>query len=252
MPQLIHCRKTGFNKPSARYVTALLLLLFISVQTTQAQTLVCLPTVDWRVYLASRGAIYLLHAAKKSRQQNQSTQQVWKASKDSTAVAKNGPVNTKDLWLAGKNAATPEMKNAPAESVSVPVEAKAQATQEPARLLTPVELLASSRTIYIKSNSVWVKRKSIEDALMKKKEFLALGYAIVKDLSEADLKLEVDHTALTLRYPFTVTHMRTQTVVASGTVHSLRILNDVPGDTAGSFVKQAKAARAAFANIPRN
>jgi hypothetical protein len=57
---------------------------------------------------------------------------------------------------------------------------------------------------------------------------------------------------LTLRYPFTITHMQTQVVVASGTVHSLRILNDVPGDTAGSFMKQVKAARAAVASVPQN
>jgi hypothetical protein len=113
---------------------------------------------------------------------------------------------------------------------------------------TAVELLASARTIYVKSNSVWVKRKAIEDALLKNKSFIALGYSVSKDLSEADLKLEVDHSPLTLRYPFTVTHTRTQIVVASGTVISLRILNDVPGDTASSFVKQVKAARAAVAN----
>jgi hypothetical protein len=252
MPQRTDCRKTGFNNFGTRYIVVLLLLFFISAQTIQAQTLVCLPTVDWRVYLASKGAIYLLHSVKKSRQQNSSTQQVWKATKDATAAANNAPVNTKDLWLAGKNAVTSEMKTTPVENNSAPVETQAPIMQESARPLTPMELLASARTIYIKSNSVWVKRKSIEDALMKKKEFLALGYAIVKDLSEADLKLEVDHTPLTLRYPYTVTHIRTQVVVASGTVHSLRILNDVPGDTAGSFVKQAKAARTTFANIPRN
>jgi hypothetical protein len=245
MPQPMNCRKTAFHKPRAPYVAGLLLLLLTSAQTLKAQTSVCLPTVDWRVYLASRGALYLLHAAKKAQQQSPSSQQAWKASKTSASTAQNPPATTKDVWLAGKSAATSEAKTPPPETLSAANDVKPVASAETARPLTPVELLASARTVFVKSNSVWVKRKSIEDALMKKKEFLAMGYAIVKDLSEADLKLEVDHTPLTLRYPFTVTHMQTQVVVASGTVHSLRILNDVPGDTAGSFIKQAKKARLA-------
>jgi hypothetical protein len=251
MPQQINCRKTAIHKPRAPYIVGLLLLLLVTAQSVQAQRFVCPPTVDWRVYLASRGAIYLLHSAKKARQQNQATQQAWKASKTSASAAQNPPANTRELWLAGKSAATSEAKIASPETMVAADDVKPVAMAETPRPLTPVELLASARTIFVKSNSVWVKRKSIEDALMKKKEFLALGYAIVKDLSEADLKLEVDHTPLTLRYPFTVTHMQTQVVVASGTVHSLRILNDVPGDTAGSFVKQAKAARTAMATVPR-
>jgi hypothetical protein len=250
MPRQIDCKRMIFQRINRRYVAALLLIFFAS-HTLQAQAPVCLPAHDLRVYLASKGVIYLLRTAKKSRQQNNATQQTWKASKDATTTQKNAPANTKDLWSAMKGEANPEAKIASPETGAARNEAKPVATREPAPGLTPVELLASARTIYIKSNSVWVKRKSIEDSLMKKKGFLELGYAIVKDLSEADLKLEVDHTALTLRYPFTVTHMKSQIVVASGTVISLRILNDVPGDTAASFVKQAKAARAA-ATKPKN
>ena len=249
MPQQMDRKKILSDGMRMRYVATLLILLFFSALTAWAQRPVCLPINDLRVYLASRGAIYLPRSAKKSRQQNHSTQQAWKASKDSTGAAKNEPVNTKDLWSATKSAADTEAKIAPSETNVARNEA--MPVPEIGRQLTPVELLASARTIYIKSNSVWVKRKSIEDALMKKKGFLELGYAIVKDLSEADLKLEVDHTALTLRYPFTVTHMKSQIVVASGTVISLRILNDVPGDTAGSFVKQAKAARTASVTAPK-
>jgi hypothetical protein len=243
----INFRRKVVNHINWRCLAALLILLCSSSYTTPAQIPVCLPTGEWRVYLASRAAIYLLRSTKKSPQQNNSTQQIWKASKASTAAQNHVPANTRELWSTMKGEANQAAKGAPSETSSAPDEMKSVATQETARPLTPAELLASSRTIFIKSNSVWVKRKSIEDSLMKKKGFLELGYAITKDLSEADLKLEVDHTALTLRYPFTVTHMQTQIVVASGTVISLRILNDVPGDTANSFVKQARAARATAA-----
>lgn len=251
MPQQLDSRKTASHTSRRPYVVGLLLLLMVSAQSAQAQRFVCSPTVDWRVYRASRGALYLLHSAKKARQQNPSIQQAWKASKTSTSRAQSVPATTGDLWLAGKSAATAEAQTTLPEAVVAADDLKPVTTAETARPLTPVELLASARTIFVKSNSVWVKRKSIEDALMKKKEFLAMGYSIVKDLSGADLKLEVDHTPLTLRYPFTVTHIETQVVVATGTVHSLRILNDVPGDTAGSFVKQAKKARGAVATAPK-
>lgn len=239
MSQQMVYKKTGANQSSKHFIAILSLFLFIPANTVQAGV----PAVDWHLYLASKGAAYLLRSAKSSQQQTTSTQQIWKATKNSTAVT-NTPVTTQDVWQTGKSAVPPEIKTASAENTPVLIEPQTPVIQELEHPLTPVERLASSRTIFIKSNSLWVKRKSIEDALMKKKEFLALGYAIVKDVSEADLKLEVDHTALTVRYPFTVTHVRTEIVVATGTVHSLRILNDVPGDTADSFVKQAKAARA--------
>ncbi|MBI3650093.1 MAG: hypothetical protein HY231_03510 [Acidobacteria bacterium] len=148
-----------------------------------------------------------------------SIQPVWKTSKNSLANHQTPP-------------ASPHLSPAPS-------------AQESLHQAQPLALLAAARRVYVKSNSIWVKRKSIEDALMKKKGFLEMGYILVKELAEADLKLEVDHAALTLRYPFTVTHVKTQIIVATGTVYSLRLLNDVPGDTADSFVTQAKAARAA-------
>jgi hypothetical protein len=252
MSQTNNFRRKVFNRINRRCLAVLFILLISSSYITPAQTPVCLPTREWSVYLASRAALFLLRSAKQAPQQNNSTQQLWKASKASTAAQNNEPANTRDLWATMKGEANQAAKVAPSETSSAPNEMTSVATKESARPLTPAELLASSRTIFIKSNSVWVKRKSIEDSLMKKKGFLELGYAITKDLSEADLKLEVDHTALTLRYPFTVTHMQTQIVVASGTVISLRILNDVPGDTANSFVKQARAARATAASKTKN
>ncbi len=161
-------------------------------------------------------------------------------SASSITPAQNAKPSTQELWKASKS-----LKATTTNESVLPQSAAVETPQQPTLAPHPLELLASARTIYVQSHSVYVRRKSIEDALMKKKGFLEMGYAIVKDLSEADLKLEVDHTALTLRYPYTVTHLKTQIVVATGTVHSLRFLNDVPGDTADSFVKQAKAARAA-------
>jgi hypothetical protein len=254
MSQKTSGQNLRFERRRAACLAAVFILLFSASHIAEAQHPVSLYKEDWRGFFGRHAAVFLLRYAKRPPAQNQSTQQTWKASKDATAQAKRAPAPARDGWAETKNVAEGKANAAANEPV---IEVKVAAnesmtrgtplttTQETPQNVNPLALLAQAKTIFVKSNSLWVKRKSIEDSLMKKKGFLEMGYAVVKDLSEADLKLEVDHTALTLRYPYTVTHLRTQVVVATGTVHSLRILNDVPGDTADSFVKQAKAARIA-------
>jgi hypothetical protein len=260
MSQKTTGKKMIVHTLKARCLAAFFIALLLTSSLTRAQSPVNLYREDWRVFLGKHAAVLMLRYAKRPPAQDNSTQQVWKASKDSTA--KSAPAQAKVVWSASKgatinntNAASDEQSveaNAAAnKAVIAPTVDPAVPAQEAEPGLNPLALLASSRTIYVQSHSIYVKRKSIEDALMKKKGFLEMGYAIVKDLAQADMKLEVDHTPLTLRYPYTVTHMKTQVVVATGTVHSLRILNDVPGDTADSFVQQARAARGT-GNKPKN
>ena len=222
---------------TCRYGLVCAFVLLSSSLTTQAQILrdprsCC--SGDWRLELASRAALLLLRA-RQSPPQNPSP----RTAPDPPAAQTGASGSARDAMSMGTDEGKEQAKSGGNEAHS--------GIRQTALNFTPAQLLAMSRTIFVRSHSAYVRRKSIEDSLMKKKGFLELGYVVVKDEADADLLLEVDHTALTLRYPFTVTHRKTQVLVASGTVHSLRLLNDVPGDTAASFVKQAKAARTAGA-----
>ena len=101
-------------------------------------------------------------------------------------------------------------------------------------------LLASARTIYVNSQSAFVKNKAMISALSDHKELREYGLAVTDSASSADLILSIDRAPFTIEYSFTVIHIRTRIVVASGHVNSL--FGTVPGKVASSFAKQLKAA----------
>lgn len=104
----------------------------------------------------------------------------------------------------------------------------------------PRALLASARTIYVNSQSAFVKNKAMISALNDHKELRQYGLAVTDSASTADLMLSIDRSSFTIEYSFTVIHVRTRIVVASGHVNSL--FGTVPGKIANSFAKQLKAA----------
>ena len=104
----------------------------------------------------------------------------------------------------------------------------------------PKALLVSARTIYVNSQSAFVKNKAMISALSDHKELREFGLAVTDSASTADLMLSIDRSSFTIEYSFTVIHIRTRIVVASGHVSSL--FGTVPGKIANSFAKQLKAA----------
>ncbi len=104
----------------------------------------------------------------------------------------------------------------------------------------PKALLVSARTIYVNSQSAFVKNKAMISALNDHKELREFGLAVTDSASTADLMLSIDRAPFTIEYSFTVIHIRTRIVVASGHVNSL--FGTVPGKVANSFAKQLKAA----------
>lgn len=118
------------------------------------------------------------------------------------------------------------------------------AEQASGTVKTPKEMLSQARSIFVRSNTGFLKRKTLEDRLLKRKDFQQFGLVITKAEYGADLIMEVDHNHLTFRFPFTVKDSKTSIVVASGNVSSL-LFRTVAGKIADSFMKQFKAARAA-------
>ncbi|MEW6129554.1 MAG: hypothetical protein AB1757_21115 [Acidobacteriota bacterium] len=104
----------------------------------------------------------------------------------------------------------------------------------------PRVLLASAKTVYVNSQSAFVKNKAMISALNDHKELRQYGLGVTDSMSSADLVLSIDRQPFTIEYSFTVIHVRTRIVVASGHVNSL--FGTVPGKIANSFAKQLKAA----------
>jgi len=99
---------------------------------------------------------------------------------------------------------------------------------------------ASPKRIFVRSKALLVRAAVVEEKLLKRKEFSQLGLAITRDVSDADVILELRHDVLT-KYVYSAVDTRTQTVLAGGKVSSLG--GTVAGKVAKRFVKQLQQGR---------
>jgi hypothetical protein len=94
------------------------------------------------------------------------------------------------------------------------------------------------RRVLVHSTSLLVRGATVEDKLLKHSEFKRAGFVITRDLTEADLVLELRHDLLTM-YVFTVVDAKTLTVIAGGKLSSLG--GTVADKVAKRFVKEMNA-----------
>ncbi len=100
---------------------------------------------------------------------------------------------------------------------------------------TKPEVPRAGRRVFVRSNSLLVRGAVVEDKLLKRPEFQQLGFVITRELSDADLVLELRHDLFTM-YVFTVVDAKTETVLASGKLSSLG--GTVADKVAKRFVKE--------------
>ncbi len=107
---------------------------------------------------------------------------------------------------------------------------------------TVPEILAASKTIYVRSRTVSFKPEQMINALNKRKEMTEWGLTFTNDYQLADLVLELDHVLMTWKYTFKVYSQRLGTVIATG---SNIILDGNVGadDMANRVIDKLKAAR---------
>jgi len=78
------------------------------------------------------------------------------------------------------------------------------------------EVMAASKTIYVRSWSNTFKPEQLVNALLKQKEFGDFGFTFVDDEKLADLVLDIDHVVMTWKYTFRLSSQRLGVVVATG------------------------------------
>lgn len=107
---------------------------------------------------------------------------------------------------------------------------------------SPESILRATRTISVSSMTMFLKPGQLEDELRKRPEFEAMGLAIVKDATKADLMIDVDRPVFTYTFTYSVSSADTRVVVMSGKVIAFdgnfaapRIANDL--------IKRFRAAR---------
>lgn len=109
-------------------------------------------------------------------------------------------------------------------------------------------ILGEARTIYIWSQTVFVKQEVIESALLKRDDYRRSGLLITKDKNAADLVLTVRRANFTTEYPYDVVDQKTRLVVAGGKVNSL--FGTAAGKIAKGFMKQIQQARSGAIGRP--
>jgi len=93
----------------------------------------------------------------------------------------------------------------------------------------------SRRRVFVHSTSLLVGNGVVEDKLLKQREFKQLGFVITRDVSDADLVLELRHDVLT-KYVFTVVDAKNRTVLAAGKLSSIG--GTVAEKVAKRFIKE--------------
>ncbi|HEX5085538.1 MAG TPA: hypothetical protein VFY40_26170, partial [Blastocatellia bacterium] len=87
----------------------------------------------------------------------------------------------------------------------------------------PAELLRAARTIYVFSDTLYLKSQTLADELLKQPEFQSLGLKIVPDAEakDADLMVKVTLPFLSWTWTYIVTHQASNTQLASGKIREL-------------------------------
>jgi hypothetical protein len=107
----------------------------------------------------------------------------------------------------------------------------------------PATVLRRARFIFVRSDSVFISGREVEDSLRKRKEFQAWGMVITRNEAQADLIIEITRKPLTRRFTFSVLDPRTAEVVTSGKTRSVLFGKKIANKIAEKFANRVKVYR---------
>ena len=93
--------------------------------------------------------------------------------------------------------------------------------QSKKRLPTNQELVSRAKSVYVESDSFYMKRENLESSLLGREEFKAWEIQITGNREFADLIISVRRVPFRNHFLYTVTDTETNTVVMAGKVDSL-------------------------------
>jgi len=85
----------------------------------------------------------------------------------------------------------------------------------------PAELIRAVKTIHIRSKTIYLRPKLLEDELLKQPDFQGLGLKIVGDPKAADLVVDVTLPFLSWTWTYVVTHQAANTQLANGKIREI-------------------------------
>ena len=83
------------------------------------------------------------------------------------------------------------------------------------------ELVSRAHSLYVESDSFYVKRENLESSLLGRKEFKAWDLQITNVKNNADLWVRVKRIPFSNHFTYTVVDRETETVIMAGKVDSL-------------------------------
>src|SRR5260370_32283043 len=91
-------------------------------------------------------------------------------------------------------------------------------TQESRRLPTNKELVSKAQSVYVQSDTFYMKRENLESSLLGRAEFKAWDLQITGKPQLADLLIRVRRVPFTNHFTYTVSDRATDTIVMAGKV----------------------------------
>ena len=119
--------------------------------------------------------------------------------------------------------------------------AVATLAQDQTTLPTNRELVLKARSLYVDSDTVFMKREQLISSLLGRSEFKAWELQITNRRDLADLLVKVQRVPVSNHFIYTVTDRRTETIVMAGKVDSLA--DTVYGLIADEIVHKMKVFR---------
>jgi hypothetical protein len=113
--------------------------------------------------------------------------------------------------------------------------------QDSRSLPTNKELVSKAQSVYVETETFYMKREALESSLLGKPEFKAWEIQITGKRQLADLWIHVKRIPFSNHFLYTVTDRRTDTIVMAGKVDSLA--GTVYGQIAGEICDKMKVFR---------